>query len=124
MRPDDRRFHLSIDEVGLALQLPRRFAAGRQTNLDSMKFLKPLSPGQRLGWYFASLIYGICVVAIAHGSLDELDVLWDEEPWVIVAVHALAWLVGVVLLRVYVQDKDPTDFVDIVGLKRKRRSGD
>jgi hypothetical protein len=89
-----------------------------------MKFLKPLSVGQRLGWYLASLIHGACVVAIAHGSLDDLDVLWAEEPWVIMAVHAFSWLVGVALLRVYVQDKDPTDFFDIIGLKRRSDSGD
>jgi hypothetical protein len=43
---------------------------------------------------------------------------------VIVAVHAFSWLVGVALLRVYVQDKDPTDFFDIIGLKRRSDSGD
>jgi hypothetical protein len=35
-------------------------------------------------------------------------------------IFGLAWVAGLVLLRVYIQDKDPTDFRDIVGLRKKK----
>jgi hypothetical protein len=78
--------------------------------------------GQRLGWYWASIVYGVCVAVIASTSRDSLSVLWDSQPWIPYGVFAFMWLVGVGLLRVYLQDKNPTDISDLLGLKNRSRN--
>lgn len=79
-----------------------------------MKFRK-MTSGQRLGWYFASTVYGLCVLAIGIQS----GFLFDENIFVEAAlVFILFWLVGVIGLRLYVQDVDPTSFRSIMGLKK------
>ncbi len=82
-----------------------------------MKFrLSELSVGQYLGWIWASAVYGLCVLYVASksGSLESPDHL------VPTAIFIFCWLAGVGLLRIYVQDKDPMDFKDLLGLKRKK----
>lgn len=84
-----------------------------------MKFtskLKPLSTGQSYGWYWASFLFGIFMVffGIQTGYLS------DQETFVFAAiVFGASWLVGVVGLRFYIQQVDPTDFMSILGLKKK-----
>jgi hypothetical protein len=83
---------------------------------------RPITLGQRLGWYWASIVYGICVALIASSSRDDLSVLWESEPWVPRSTFILMWLVGVGLLRIYLQGKNPTDLADLFGLKKSRGS--
>jgi hypothetical protein len=85
--------------------------------------LSPITLGQRLGWYWASIVYGICVVIIASSSHDSLSVLWEFEPLVPYGVFVAMWLVGVGLMRIYLQDKDPTDIAHLLGLKKRSSEG-
>ena len=83
--------------------------------------LKPLTFWQRLGWYWSSTVYGVCVGLIASTSRDDLSVLWEFEPWVPCGTFALMWVAGFGLLRVHLQDRNPTDFADLLGLKKRPR---
>lgn len=73
---------------------------------------------QRLGWAFASLVYGVTMIVVA----SRLGVpIWSYEGEAFVfavAVLAACWLVGVVLMRIYLQDKDPMDLRDLFGMRR------
>ncbi len=84
-----------------------------------MKFkLQELSVGQYLGWVFVSALFGLFMVYMANtsGALDSSDRL------VPIAIFVFWWLVVVGLTRIYVQDKDPTDFKDLLGLKNKKQT--
>lgn len=75
--------------------------------------LKELSQAQRRGWYIAGTVYGACILFVGH----QAGALTGFVEWLI---FGLAWAAGLILLRVYIQDKDPTDFWDIVGIRRKK----
>lgn len=100
----------------MAIDLPR---ANRDKSDSTMGLdggwmrLKKLSDEQRKGWYIAGTVYGVCVLLVGH----QAGALTGAVEWLI---FGLAWVAGVALLRVYIQDKDPTDFRDIVGLRRKK----
>lgn len=79
--------------------------------------INKLSTGQRLGWYFSSAVYGLCLVAIGTGA----DAFGGPAPILAIAVFLVSWLVGVFGLRLYLQDKDPTSFRSILGLDKKDR---
>lgn len=83
------------------------------------KWFKPLTSTQRLGWAFASLTYGVTMIVVA----SQLGVpIWSYEGDAFVfgvVVQAACWLVGVVLMRVYLQDKDPTDLRDLFAMRRR-----
>jgi hypothetical protein len=79
--------------------------------------LTRLSLGQRLGWYFASVGYGVCIAAIGVSA----DVFSGPAPEFAFAVFFVFWIVGVIGLRFYVQDKDPTSFRSILGLSQTDR---
>lgn len=79
--------------------------------------INKLSIGQRLGWYFSSAVYGLCLVAIGTAA----DAFGGPAPIFAIAVFLVAWLVGVFGLRLYLQDKDPTSFRSILGLDKKDR---
>jgi hypothetical protein len=76
-----------------------------------------LSTVQRLGWYFSSAVYGLCLVAIGTGA----EASGGPAPVFSIAVFLVSWLVGVFGLRLYLQDKDPTSFRSILGLDQKDR---
>jgi hypothetical protein len=78
--------------------------------------LKQLSFGQRIGWYFSSLVYGACIAAIAAQSKVLSDTV-DAVPYL---VFLACWLIGVGLLRIYLQDKDPTSFRSIMGFRNDK----
>jgi len=84
-----------------------------------MPKLKPLSSLHRLGWYSASLGFGLCLVAIAV----KADVFANRESFPVAAfIFGTFWLIGVVLLRFYIQQvEDPTSFKSIFGAGRRRR---
>jgi hypothetical protein len=75
-----------------------------------------LTLGQRLGWCFSSLVYGICLIAIGFSA----GVFGGVDAWFAVAVFSVAWIIGVLGLRLYVQDKDPTSFRSILAIDRDR----
>lgn len=77
-----------------------------------MRF-KELSDEQRKGWYIAGTIYGASILFVGH----QAGALTGVVEWLI---FGLAWVAGLALLRVYIQDKDPTDFWDILGLRKKK----
>lgn len=77
--------------------------------------LKELTKVQRLGWYGASLVYGLCVLAIGVKS----GYLYNENISTVAAsVFFIAWLAGVMGLRLHIQNVDPTDFKSILGVKK------
>lgn len=83
-----------------------------------MKFkLQKLSLEQYSGWLWASFVYGICIVLIAiqSGYFDSSDQMFP------IGVFIFCWLVGVLLVRIYIQNKDPTDLKDLLRLKKKRK---
>lgn len=75
--------------------------------------LRRLSDEQRKGGYIAGTVYGFCVLLVAHHA----GALTGAVEWLI---FGIAWVAGVALLRVYIQDKDPTDVRDLLGLRRKK----
>jgi hypothetical protein len=75
--------------------------------------LKVLSQEQRNAWYIAGTVYGACILFFGH----QADALTGWGEWVI---FGIAWVAGVVLLRIFIQDKDPTDFRSSLGIKRKK----
>jgi hypothetical protein len=80
--------------------------------------MTPLSFGQQLGWYFSSAVYGLCLIAIGFSA----DAFSGPVPEFAIGVFFACWMVGVVGMRLYLQDKDPTSFRSILGLRdRKRR---
>jgi hypothetical protein len=80
----------------------------------TMRF-KPLNLGQSLGWAIASLVFGVCQVvvyfALGPGASGDSDA-------VSVGVFFAIWLVVTLLVRLYIQDKDPTNFYSILGIKQ------
>jgi len=84
-----------------------------------MPKLKPLSSLHRLGWYFASLVFGLCLVAVAV----KADVVASRDSLPFAAfIFATSWLLGVVFLRFYIQQiEDPTSFKSILGAGRRHR---
>ncbi|MEJ5999809.1 hypothetical protein [Paucibacter soli] len=90
----------------------------RLRNLKNL--VRPLSPGQELGWYWASTIYGVAIALVVAGD-GVLDSMGEGVEFVIpILILAAAWLVGVIGLRLYVQDKNPSDFWNILGARRGR----
>ena len=80
--------------------------------------LQELSPGQRLGWYQASFVFGLCVVAAVAFSGTVSD---ESSRYAALIVVAVSWLAGVVLLRFYIQQvEDPTNFWSILNAGRKK----
>ena len=77
-----------------------------------MRF-KELSDEQRKGWYIAGTIYGACILFVGY----QAGAFTGVVEWLI---FGLAWVAGLALLRLYIQDKDPTDFLDILGLRKKK----
>ena len=82
--------------------------------------LKPLSLGQRLGWYLTSLGAAAWLVAVAIGNSIVAEALRELKPGVI-AIFAVLWFVQVIALRIYIQQVDPTDLRSIFGLRRRRK---
>ncbi len=84
-----------------------------------MKFtskIQPLSTGQSYGWYWTSLLFGIFMVFFAI----QTGYLTDQGTFVFATiVFGTSWIVGVVGLRFYIQEVDPTDFMSILGLRKK-----
>ncbi len=76
-----------------------------------------LSFGQQLGWYFSSIVYGLCVLAIGFSA----DAYRGLAPAFAHGVFFAVWIAGVLGLRLYVQDKDPTSIRSILGLEEKSR---
>jgi hypothetical protein len=76
--------------------------------------LSKLSFGQRLGWYFASFVYGVCVIAVGFTH----RVFEGPTPGFAIGIFIISWLVGVLCLRIYLQDKDPTSFTSILGVDK------
>lgn len=79
--------------------------------------LKPLSTRMRAGWYFSSLVYGICVVGVASTTLDAYAAIWEHTPIVPLTVFTAAWAAGVLLIRLYLDGKDKLDLRDVLRLK-------
>ena len=75
--------------------------------------LRRLSDEQRKGGYIAGTVYGFCVLLVAH----HVGALTGAVEWLI---FGLAWIAGVALLRVYIQDRDPTDVRHLLGLRQKK----
>lgn len=88
------------------------------SNESSMK-IKPLTTAQRHGWYFSSFIYGIFVFAIPGWDGIYLNA-HGIELFVICGILGLCWIVGVLGLRLYVQDKDPNNFQSLLGLRKSK----
>ncbi len=83
------------------------------------QLFKELSPGQRLGWYWASLVFGLCVVGVVafSGALSQ-----ESSRFPGLVVVALPWLAGVVLLRIYIQQvENPADFMSIIRAGRTKK---
>jgi hypothetical protein len=87
----------------------------RRVQLSNQIKFKPLSRSQKIGWVVTSFVYGLCVVAI--GISEPLSTSWGESHFVGLLV---CWLIGVALLRVYLQDKDVTSFRSLTGLRSDR----
>jgi hypothetical protein len=75
-----------------------------------VKLIK-LSKAQTLGWCFASAVYGVFLLAIGFKE----GVLIGAVEWF---VFGCAWLIPVILLRKYIQGKDPMDIRSLLGLPR------
>lgn len=84
-----------------------------------MPKLKPLSSIHRLGWYSASLVFGLCLVAFAV----EVGALANPDSFHFAALILMTcWLIVVVLLRLFVQQiEDPTSLKSVFGTGRKPR---
>jgi hypothetical protein len=77
---------------------------------------KAMSARQTFGWYFSGAIYGLCVLVVAVRS----GFLYDEDMRIPAAVvFGISWIIGVIGLRLYLQNVDLTDFWSILGLKKK-----
>ena len=83
--------------------------------------LKPLTKGQRLGWFFASAIFGVIVMIVPQMLTPErFDGLDQTGKLAAFSILAFCWGIGVFFLRVYVQEiEDPTNVWSILGIKRK-----
>lgn len=75
--------------------------------------LRRLSDEQRKGGYIAGTVHGVCVLLVAH----QARALTGAVEWLI---FGLAWIAGVALLRVYIQDRDPTDVRHLLSLRQKK----
>ena len=76
-----------------------------------------LSLGHQLGWYFSSIVCGLCVLAIGFCA----DAFSGPAPGFALGVFFAVWIAGVLGLRLYVEDKDPTAIRSILGLEEKNR---
>ena len=84
-----------------------------------MKFkLQKLSSAQRLGWYGLNFTFG----GILLDLVIKPHLLSSVEPWVPVAFLVVCWLFMVGVFRIYIQDKDPMNFKDLLGFKRKKQA--
>lgn len=78
--------------------------------------IEKLTVGQYLGWVFASAVFGICVIYVGVVS----GVLSSDDWYVPAVILAIGWGIGTMLMRLYIQDKDPTSFRSILGIQRKK----
>ena len=86
------------------------------------KFFKPLSRGQQWGVYFAAIVYGLLIVVLSRALSPSLFAELDHTgSLVAAAILFVAWLVGVIAIRLYSQDKDPTDFKSLMGISQSRK---
>jgi hypothetical protein len=82
---------------------------------DYMKLLV-LSKLQRIGWYSASVVFGLGVILT---GIDFDLFIAPQASWETNCVPLFCWLAVVFLLRIYIQDKDPNNWASLLGLKEK-----
>ena len=76
--------------------------------------LKKMSNDQNTGWYLASIIYLFCILGVALNQ----DITWDtDEALFALGIFIFSGLVGVIGLRLYIQNIDPKDIKSILGIK-------
>ena len=84
--------------------------------------LRKMTVGQQLGWALASVIYGAGILFVAYAHRDEFlgnpdNAFLTADPVVWFAL-GIAWLVGVIGMRFYLQDKGPTNILSLLGIKQ------
>jgi uncharacterized membrane protein len=86
--------------------------------------LNKLNRQQYIGWAIASFTYGISILIVAYLNRDDFALEFDDATFSVsnfaLLVFCISWLVGVIGLRFYIQDKDPNDFLSLIGIKKQR----
>lgn len=85
------------------------------TKRSFFKF-KSLNGTQQVAWYSASLTLGLTLVLVGAFNSAFTGPSFAFPFF----VFCLSWLIGVVLLRRYIQDVDPTSLRSILGLQRRK----
>lgn len=89
-------------------------AAVALSRSQTLRRRAPLSRDQRIVWYVASLVFGLCVAWVAAQS----GAVADGAPTLVpAAIFAVSWLAGVLVIRVYVMSLgEPPTLRDLVRL--------
>lgn len=79
--------------------------------------LKKLSLVQSVGWAWSAFVFGLCLIGVFFGLGPGS---WGSYGIVEVGVFIGVWLFGTFGIRLYIQDKDPTNLRELLGLKPKK----